>query len=189
MLLDIGAALITLVLLSNYFGISITVFSVLLVICVFLLPDIDIFAEYLVHKQIGGKATGIHREYTHYPLLYIPFLGLIFVMFGSFWFLLLLFGVLFHFIHDSIGLGWGIKWLWPISKKSYKILHAPIDTKQDKAINLITSWNPIEHKRVIKTHGDDDWIKNYYFNLTSTLVIELGILILGILIFVYYVLI
>ena len=28
--------------------------------------------------------------------------------------------VFLHFVHDSVGIGWGIKWLWPFSRKAYK---------------------------------------------------------------------
>lgn len=124
-------------------------FSLLLVGIFFaLLPDIDFLIEWIRGRKPLGRFERDHRNLFHYPLFYI-LIGSIFVFWFS-WAYLFLFVInsLWHFIHDSIWVGWGVKWLYPFSKKRYKF---------DKPL---------------KRPGKENWIKEIYFRPTVVSITE-----------------
>lgn len=181
MFLDIGIGILLSIATSWFFQTELTIFLILAGILFSLLPDLDFLIEFFKHGNVGGKVIREHRELLHFPFFYLPIAFLIFIFFGkiiSSLFLLCLFS---HFLHDSIGIGWGIKWLWPFSRKSYKFFS---DKTGHSCCQLITFWEKKELEKVVAEHGDPDWIRNFYFKLSSVLVVELLFLIFA-LIFLY----
>ena len=101
-----------------------------------------------------------HRDIIHNPLIYIVigFVALLFWSLPIAW----LFATLsfWHFLHDSIpeGGGWGIRWLYPFSKKYYKFFSGP---NGKFARRFVISWTPTEQKRAATRFGDSNWATHY----------------------------
>ncbi len=95
--------------------------------------------------------------------------------------LILALGCLLHFLHDSIGVGFGVKWLYPIRKNSYLFFyHAGSIYTKDMPRKKLHSWNDSERKATLDAFGDPDWIKHIYFRLHPYGIIEYTVLIIGI---------
>ncbi len=64
-----------------------------------------------------------------------------------------------HFVHDSFGVGWGVKWLYPLSQKSFKLFC----TKENEyeGDRVLIWWTEEELKVAIKKYGDPDWMSKY----------------------------
>lgn len=117
-----------------------------------LLPDIDFLLMLLKRRKIDRFAHE-HRDILHYPLLLVPGLFLILLPFG--WDFAL-FGSLLslaHFVHDSVGIGWGVKWFFPFSRRLNKL--------RDNG-RWFVSRTPEEVRHIADAHGNDDWVKQYF---------------------------
>ncbi|MDP3015176.1 MAG: metal-dependent hydrolase [bacterium] len=169
MFLDIALGILLSIGMSLYFNIELTLLLISMGIVFVLLPDIDFFIELARHGNVGGKVIREHREVTHFPLLYIPLVVLIFFIFGKMWGVFFGLATLFHFVHDSIGLGWGIRWFWPFSKNAYKFF----SEKNGKfSKRLVVSWRKDELIDTVAKYGDPNWIKNIYLRPSKILIIE-----------------
>ena len=148
-----------------------------------LAADLDVFAELAQRGRIGGRVQGHHRELTHFPLTYLPVFILIYFLFGKIWSALFGLCVFLHFLHDSVGMGWGIKWWWPFSNKAYKFF-----SEKDGSFssNIMVSWRPQELKETIARHGDDHWLKNFYFKLHPIAVFEFIFFVVAIIVLLYF---
>ncbi len=174
---DVGIGLLLGVLLSNN---SELVYPICLVIGIFavLQPDID-FIYKLV--KTGKTPTSEHRDGLHYPLIVLPVLGVVGLMFSPEVAAILVLGAFIHFLHDSVGIGWGIKWLYPFRKNSYLFLFqikTPTNSKMPK--KRFYSWNDSERAEMIKTYGYSDWIKYVYFKPNPFGIFEYSFLVIGI---------
>ncbi len=115
-------------------------------------------APLVVFKHI--KRDSIHRNYTHFPLTYLLF-GIILLMMEKNVGILFIVNLTLHFIHDSLGTGFGIAWLYPFKKSHYKFF-ARFDGQLSK--NLVQVWLPKVRERVIKAFEDTNWMQNLYVN-------------------------
>ena len=168
--LDIAVGILLGLLIPTAYGEAPTVVMVVIAMGFALLPDIDAVIEWVVRKgKLSGKTQTIHREWFHYPLTYVPVAVAIYLLAGSVIATLFVIAVMAHFIHDSIGIGWGIKWLSPFGNRSYKVLSKSHKTGRR---TLIESWGPEELKQVISRYGDPNWMQNQYFKWSKTLLIE-----------------
>lgn len=166
MFLDIGLGIIGAIMASLLFqadlSVSIIAWSVLLA----LLPDIDFLAYSFILRR---GADHRHRDLIHYPLLYLPIGTVILWLWaGAFWASLFLALSLAHFIHDSIGIGWGVKWLFPFSRDSFVFLYRPPEKDRRR---WVYAFQADELPAMVEKHGDPHWLKNLYLNrryLTST---------------------
>ena len=178
MFLDIGIGILTSVWVSNIFGIHFGWPIVILGILFALFVDVD----FLFHaSKNGGRRAHEHRYLMHYPLLYISigmlllyaFLGLPTAV---------LFGLcsLFHFIHDSIGIGWGVQWLYPFSSDHYAFLYIykPKD-KEGMPTKLFYHWRHQDIAALDERYGDSDWIKNIYYHWHPYAIVEFGVFVLS----------
>ena len=183
MFLDIGIGILLSIWTSWFFHADLTFALVLAGVIFALLPDIDFFVELIKHGSVGGKIIREHRELTHFPIIYIPIAILIFILYGVMWVMLFSLALFAHFLHDSVGIGWGIRWFWPFSKKAYKLF-----SEKDGRFSsrLIISWSPLELIKVVADHGDPNWIRNIYFRLTPISVIEFSFLIISLIILYLY---
>ncbi len=75
-----------------------------------LAPDLDYIWKIIQTKKLPHSE---HRDGLHYPLIVVPFVGLLGILIHSYVGLILALGTLSHFIHDSVGIGFGVKWLFP----------------------------------------------------------------------------
>ncbi len=115
MLLDIGVGILSSVFLSRSFGIALNPLFLGAGIVFSLLPDVD----FLIAFRKNAAKSHEHRDILHYPLLFIPIGAAILFFFNYQLAMLFIITALLHFLHDSIGLGWGIPWLYPFSKNHY----------------------------------------------------------------------
>lgn len=125
-----------------------------------LLPDLDFWVEYAKRGTVGGKVLGAHRTLLHNPLLYIPIALFIGAAAGDAWMTLFIMGVLGHFVHDSLGMGLGVRWLWPFSEKFYKIFSDKDgNIHYDRAHLTPVSWTTAEVQEILKKKGNDNWLR------------------------------
>jgi hypothetical protein len=116
-----------------------------------LAPDLD-FLIYLWKKK--GRVDQFaheHRDLLHHPLLFTGIGAVIlwaaFVP-GSF-ILLWVAGTLWHFIHDTLAGGWGIRWLPGDPRYFTLTAYSPKRVIQDKR----------EQREIAQRYGDPDWLQ------------------------------
>lgn len=173
---DIGLGFLIAVFVSWLFSVDPTVWFILFCVVAALLPDGDFMVEFFKHGSVGGKVIREHRELFHFPISYIPVIVLVFLFAHPMWALALTLGILAHFIHDSIGIGWGIKWFWPFQHHSYKLF-----SKYDGRMSwkFIHYWQAHEMDQVARDHGIENWITEIYLrphpiNIAEWIVFLLG---------------
>lgn len=108
-------------------------------------------------------------------------------MIGNVWVFAFFISSLLHFVHDSIAVGWGIKWLYPFSKNNYAFLY--LYSKKDKQglRKLIFSFNKDNLPKYVDEHGDKDWVKNIYYNWHPIAIIEFIFFLISLTILYFYV--
>ncbi len=169
--LDIGMGILLALGVSEALGIPPTLLMVVFGIAAALLPDIDI-----VTAAFGRWR---HREVTHYPLLYIPVFALGFFFLSFPLALLLMLGVLAHLIHDTIGTGWGIAWLWPFTPRRFLILP---DGERRRVMGTFATWLPREKPEYAHSGTNSGWIRNLYGRPNPVSLIEYGLLVLALIV-------
>jgi hypothetical protein len=173
---DIGLGLMLGVLINTVSGIDYKI-SLLIGVVACLLPDLDYVYKATITKKLPH---GDHRDGLHYPLIFIPAVGLIGYLINPYIGLGLALGALVHFIHDSIGVGWGVKWLYPFSKKSYAFLYrANLESEKEMPKKLFYSWSDAERNVLMKKFGDPNWIKHIYFKPHIYGIMEYTVFIIG----------
>lgn len=105
-------------LVAMLIGHSFTLVEVLIILWASVLPDVD-FIIGMWHEFRHPEDRKSHHGYiTHAPLVYVPFL-LILGWYQAKLALFIGYGLLTHFIMDSLVAGDGIRWLYPFKKKFY----------------------------------------------------------------------
>ncbi len=82
-------------------------------------PDIDFLAEMYLNRKNPTKIVNHHKFITHAPLFYVLFLAILSIWSVKFA-LLSSYGLLTHFVMDTIVAPHGIRWLYPFKKKFYR---------------------------------------------------------------------
>jgi hypothetical protein len=175
--LDIGVGLLLGILLSSLttlnYGLCLS-----LGVLASLLPDLDFLAQYIKTKALPRTS---HRDGLHYPILFIPVVGVLGWLVQPEIGLVFALGALFHFIHDSIGVGFGVKWLFPFKKNSYLFFYqAGLPTNKELPRKLIHSWNDSERQQASEKYGDPHWVRQIYFQVHSFGIFEYSVLVIGI---------
>ena len=151
-------------------------------------PDLDAIPELLRRGKVAASSEHPydHREGLHYPLLVLPVLVAL-AYFAGFWGVLLLINFLLHYLNDFYGTGWGLKILWPLSKRNYKllgrranrlrsILEADGDWKRlsesERRLRLVVSWRQDELPGYTTRFGLEDWVNPYYLRLNWISTVE-----------------
>jgi len=160
--LDIGVGIFAALGVSHIFGVEPTVGLVVLGVFFALLPDLDIL-------PFLWPTAYNHRSFLHYPLLYIPLSLLVAIFAGPLFGTLFAIGVYAHLIHDTIGLGWGIAWFAPISKR--KILLFPEKGRRER-YGWFMSWLPEEEALMRHGQSSEHWITHYYLRPSFIGVVE-----------------
>jgi hypothetical protein len=185
MFLDIGVGILTAVFAGHFFGVDLSFWLVFFSVSCALLPDADFL--YFYPKRHDTKYDHKHRDLIHYPLLYLP-IGtvLIWVIFGQIWGVTFFIASFIHFLHDSIGIGWGIKWLFPLTKNSYSFFYLYLGKKMNRR-NMIFTFTDENLPDLVRKYGDPDWVKNIYFKWHPIAQAEFAVFILSLLILLLYV--
>lgn len=159
MFLDIKLGLIWAFLVALIFEQTITPGWLLAGVLFALLPDIDFWLEYWKRGTVGGKVIDLHRTLLHAPLTYIPVALFVGSIFGPAWMTLFALGVFGHHIHDSMGMGYGVRWLWPLSTRWYKLFSSKDGELHYDFDHFIVSWSDQEMHALVAERGNDNWIK------------------------------
>jgi len=173
MLLDIGAGIFAAITLSHALALPLTPQFVIGAILFSLLMDID----FLLHFLRGGNTGNSHRhrDILHHPLIYVPLgAAILYLAAGGVWALLFCIASLAHFLHDSIGIGWGVQWLWPFSQDHFAFFyHSRPRHKERMPKKIIYVWKHKDIDRLADKYGDKDWVKSIYLHWHPYAVIEL----------------
>lgn len=182
MFLDFGVGILSSILVSKLFFIPLTASFVLTGILFSVLVDID-FIIYMIRGDGFNKNTHGHRNIFHYPILYLLLGALVTIIFFRVeWLILFTITSLSHFVHDSIGIGWGIKWFWPISKKSYKFFSNQNGRFSKKPV---VSWDSDELTKTVAQYGDPHWFKNLYLRPSPVFILELLVFVFSLAVLFY----
>jgi len=144
-------------------------------------PDIDALPELLRRGRVAASAvhSADHRTFLHYPVFAVGLMALA-VWFVGYWGWVLTFAVLLHLINDLYGTGWGLKVLWPLSNRNYKVLGRRVNrlkhilqvdgdwerlSVEERRLRPIISWSADELPQYITRWGVDDWVPYWYYNL------------------------
>jgi len=170
MLLDIGVGIFAAILFNHVFATPLTPLFLTAGILFALSPDIDFL---FVGKHAFGVKAYQHRDLLHHPLIFIPAGMILVALFNWQWALLFGLTVALHFAHDSIGLGWGVQWLYPFSKNHYSFFYIYESPKGKLPKKLFYSWRHEDMDELEKNYGDKDWIKNIYLKFHPYAIVEL----------------
>ena len=186
MFLDIGIGILITVFISATFQVKLTVLLIAVGILFALGPDLDFLFLYL--RKHDARDDYKHRDIIHFPLLYLP-IGtiLMFLLFGKIWATLFFIASLSHFIHDSISIGWGIKWLFPFSRKNIAFFHLYSRKLKYGLIKPIHIFNEKELSAIVAEHGDENWVENIYYKFHPIAIIEFLVFIISLIVLYFYV--
>lgn len=175
--LDIGMGIMLSLGVAHVFDMPATPLFVFLGIIFALLPDIDML-WYLLRKSRAHD----HRSYPHYPLLWVPIIAGVYIVSEPIGILLLV-CIALHLIHDTIGLGWGIRWLWPFSNKKFRFLSP---TGNNGGWEFFRTWMPSEEEALSKQQHDPHWVRTYYLRPNTIGFVEYAVFLLGLTALYFY---
>lgn len=162
MFLDVGVGILVSIFVSAVLGVEFLLLLVVTSVFFALFPDFDFL--YFYPKKEDTKYDHKHRDYIHYPLIYLSVgTSLILLLFGRSWGLVFLLSSFLHFVHDSIGIGWGVKWLFPFLKNNYAFFYLYSKKIKKGLRKRVFVFTPEELPSVVREHGDTNWVKNIYF--------------------------
>lgn len=178
MFLDIGTGILISVFISKIFDFPLTWIFISAGIIFSLLMDVDFLFHLGAGK--GTKKAHEHRYLLHYPLIYIP-AG----MFALYFYnpaVSLLFGLcsFIHFLHDSIGIGWGVQWLYPFNTNHFAFLYLYQPRDKEKIPGkLMYIWKHKEINNLDEKYGDENWIRNIYYKWHPYAIVEFIVFIMS----------
>lgn len=187
--LDIGIGLIVGIIAHQLFGFPLYAAEILSVGFI-LLPDLDGLIQALRKRSVKSMDFS-HRDGLHVPLLYVP-IGTALCWLVADWRIAAMFAVLSlaHFLHDSIGTGWGIAWLRPIKDNYYKFFS---EDKGDASFTLrkgLVSWTPEQQRAVAEKYGNPNWLRDMYLKPQAPyfriVLFEVSLLVLGIAALIFF---
>ena len=173
---DTGIGILLAILTSYLFDVPISPWLVIACIVFSLLPDLDFL---LPAKMVRG-----HRGIMHYPFIYLVISILVYFIFGPLWSFIFISGVFLHLIHDTVFLGWGIKWSWPYSLRAYKFFP---DKDGRITSKFFLSWMPEEEAKVKSEYGsDEEWMRTFFGTVNIVSVIEYSIFTISLIMLYFY---
>ena len=187
MFLDIGVGILMAFGVGTYYAVPVDRMLIIAGVIFALLPDTD----YLIHLMRGNSSRNAHRhrDLLHYPLLLIPAGILVLYPFGAAWSALFGFCALAHFIHDSIGIGWGVQWLWPLGDQHYSFfyLYKPKHRPEKLPRKLLYVWNHAEIDDLNARYGDEEWIRNIYLRWHPYAIVEFVVFLVAIMVLFWHI--
>jgi len=167
-LLDISAGVFLSIVTAKFLGLKISLCAVSFGIISSLWLDLDALS---LLKKGAGKWTHEHRNLFHFPLVVLPVAFIAcYVLSNGYYATVVLLATFFHLVHDSIGIGWGVKWLYPFSHKNYKFFGLKFKERR-----IVSSWTKEEQRRDATLNGDDNWLRNLYLRPSVVLFVEIGL--------------
>lgn len=187
MFLDIAVGILLSIGASWYFNVELTFILILTSVLFALSPDIDFL--WMLSRMGITKITYKHREILHYPLIFLPIGAIVLIPFGKIFVVIFILAAFWHFLNDTLTIGWGVQWFWPFSKKYYKLLGGMIYQTLDKPklpLKFFYAWTPEEVEGIELKHGDPNWLKNIYLRFHPMAIIEFGVFIISLIILYFY---
>jgi len=175
MLLDIALGLVAASAYAFLSGLGLTPQLLMLGVAFALLPDAD-FLISAARKRSFLKVDHTHRDLLHYPLPYLLVGGLITQALAPALVPLFLILSIAHFVHDSVGIGWGIPWLFPLVQGHLKLFS---DREGGFSWTDAVFWKPEERARLVARHHDPDWIAHHHRGFSRTVAVELALLLVA----------
>lgn len=150
------------------------------------LPDVD-YIYWLIRKSLDKNYKKyFHRNYIHYPLIYLPVGTLLFYFLGGEkWELLFFVCSSLHFFHDSIGLGWGVRWLYPFNSNNFAFFFLLSGKQKGGLKKLIFNIDEELLEKYEAEHGIPDWFSRIYLKMHPLAVIEFIFFVISIIILIY----
>ena len=184
MFLDAAIGIFSAILISALYGAAIG--RVLFFAILFsLLPDLD-FLFYKLFKIQRNKGYK-HRELFHYPLLYLPIGGIaVYWLLGQEFIILFLLTSFLHFVHDSLAIGRGVKWLFPFSSNGYAFLYLYSRTEPRGLRQPVFVFDRAYLEYFDREHGDENWFNNIYRGWHPIAIIELSVFIISVFALIFY---
>ena len=135
-----------------------------------LVPDLDVMLS-----RLTGVSPSRHREILHKPLVLLPTVFFVISLFDVSLATIAIVALLLHYVHDSIGIGWGVQWVYPISKDSFSFLyHLPGGTRRMKR-RLLYRWPHGRIEALATKYGDPHWFRNIYLRWHPYAIIEASV--------------
>jgi hypothetical protein len=185
MFLDIGVGILIGILFDSLSDVySLTTF-VLWGMAFALSPDLD----FIIHFLKGGKYEDEykHRNLLHNPLIFWSVGSLIMAFIEPILVPMFLLGSLSHFIHDSIGIGFGVRWLFPFSRIHYAFLYrVRTGTFEDMPKQLVYKWDDMQVKDYAEKYHDYDWFRNIYLKWHPFAIVEFAVFIVSLVTLYFY---
>lgn len=179
MLLDAGIGIFAAIIVGKLFSLELTPLLVGLGIAFALLPDVDGVYAFLRNGHRNHKAISLHRDLVHYPLIYLPAGALVTLPFGTEWSALFLIASLGHFLHDSIGLGWGIPWFWPCIDENYSFFYRYVPPGKAFPRKIVYRWDREALGALAEEYRDQNWFFNIYVRLHPLFLAEIAFFIIA----------
>ncbi|NTW46340.1 MAG: hypothetical protein HGB18_04815 [Candidatus Moranbacteria bacterium] len=184
MFLDIGIGILSSIGVSAAFGIPLSFGTVTAGILLSLGPDLDYL--YHIFRRGHGENDFEHRNLLHLPLLYLPIgTAVAFLLAGPMPAVLFLVTSLAHFVHDSIGIGWGVRWLYPFSKDNIAFLYLYSQRIRQGLRQPVFVFDAESLARTVREHGDADWKRNIYGKLHPIAIVEYSVFVLSLVILLF----
>lgn len=176
MFIDVSLGILSALVATSIFSVNLNLYILLIAIFLALIPDIDLLIYIL--RGYDMKFAYKHRDILHLPVVYLVISLFIYVI-NPLFSLIFFFSTFFHFLHDSIGIGWGVSWLWPFSKKHFAFFYIYQSSKKPHITKkLVYVFKQDEIDELYKKYGDHELLKNVYLKLNIHLLIELLIFII-----------
>jgi hypothetical protein len=184
MFLDIGIGILSSLFVGWILNFETSIFFILGGILLTILPDCDFLYFWLARKRDKDRDTDYkHRDLFHYPLIYLPFgTAVFYILGGKEWVILFLLCSFLHFIHDSIAVGWGIKWFFPFFQNNFAFFYLYSCKIKTGLRKLVFSFDENTLKQYVNEHGDKDWITNIYYKWHPIAIIEFSVFLLSLLV-------
>lgn len=166
-----SVGILSAIFVSHLFRIDLGWGLILLGLLFSLSPDLDTLFH-LRKNRIDSHKGHDHRDLWHYPLLFIPIGTIIFTYFSREYGLLFAITSFLHFFHDSIGIGWGVQWLYPFTRRHYSFFYHYDVYRNKLPKHLIYSWGHKEVDELSEKYGDKNWIRNIYLRWHPYAIVE-----------------
>lgn len=183
---DAGLGVLAALFICSLFSVEPTVTYVLVGIVFAYIPDIDWALD--KHFWKTGHVAAYsgnpydHREGLHKPLLWALLISTWGIVFGGLEPFIALVATTLHFLHDTVGTGWGMPWLWPLTKRRFKFFATKENTLTLRS--PFVSWSYEELPAFIVKYGRSNWKEHCYGSWTGIAIAECTLVFCAVLAFV-----